>query len=84
MFGKRKAADSRRGEPGFRKQDLSLCLIFLLIGMGGVLFSTRWEDPILQRITLLLSVALPVFGVGNFLARLHVTGLQKFFSLPVY
>ncbi len=81
MFGKRKAADSRQGEPGFRKQDLSLCLIFLLIGMGGVLFSTRWEDPILQRITLLLSVALPVFGVGNFLARLHVTGLQKFFLI---
>jgi len=81
MFGKRKAVDSRRGAPGSRKQDLSLCLVFLLIGMGGVLFSTRWEDPILHRITLLLSVALPAFGVGNFLARLQVTGLQKLFLI---
>ncbi|MEA3365441.1 MAG: PAS domain S-box protein, partial [Candidatus Hydrogenedentes bacterium] len=45
------------------------------------MFSTRWDDPVLHRITLLLSVALPVFGVGNFLARLHVTGLQKLLLL---
>ncbi|MFO7974979.1 MAG: PAS domain S-box protein [Candidatus Hydrogenedentota bacterium] len=46
-----------------------------------MLLSTRWEEPVLRRITLLLSVALPVFGIGNFLARLHVTGLQKLLLL---
>jgi len=77
MSDKRKATDAHGSATGSRKQDLTLCLIFILIGMGGVLFSTRWDDPVLHRITLLLSVALPVFGVGNFLARLHVTGLLK-------
>lgn len=64
-----------------RTQDLTLCLIFIFIGMAGVLLSTRWDEPVLRRITLLLSVALPVFGVGNFLARLHVTGIQKLLLL---
>ncbi len=73
----RKSAVSYDDASASRSQDLTLCLVFILIGVGGVLFSTRWDDPVLRRITLLLSVALPVFGVGNFLARLHVTGLQK-------
>ena len=81
MASKQKGAESPANTSSSRRHDLTLCLVFILIGMGGVLFSTRWDDPVLRRITLLLSVALPVFGVGNFLARLHVTGLQKLLLL---
>ena len=78
MFDREKSSVASHPVPRKRTEDLTLCLIFILIGMGGILFSRRWDDPVLHRITLLLSVALPVFGIGNFLARLHVTGLQKF------
>ncbi len=78
MSDREKSSVASHPVPRKRTEDLTLCLIFILIGMGGILFSRRWDDPVLHRITLLLSVALPVFGIGNFLARLHVTGLQKF------
>lgn len=81
MTDRRKNTEHHNPVSSSRTRDLTLCLVFILIGMGGVLFSTRWDDPVLRGITLLLAVALPVFGAGNFLARLRVTGLQKLLLL---
>ena len=62
---------------GLTRTTLTMCLIFILIGMGGVLFSTKLDDKVLRNMVLVLSVGMPVFGVGNLLARIHARGLQR-------
>jgi len=58
-------------------RNLLVCLVLILLGASGVFFSSRLSDPTIRRILLMLSVSLPVFGVGNFLARLRVTGKER-------
>ncbi len=53
-------------------------LIPIMMGMAGVLFSTQLEDPILQTITVMLCLGVPMMIGGNLLARVYSDGLQRF------
>lgn len=52
-------------------------IIPVLIGMGGLVFSVQFENPILRFALILLSVCIPVFASGNFLARHGTRGMGR-------
>jgi len=52
-------------------------MVPILIGMAGVLFSQQFDNVGFRFSVVLLSVGVPLFAGGNFLARRHVQGIEK-------
>lgn len=52
-----------------------------MLGMSGVLFARQLEDPLLQTLVVLFSVAVSVFAGGNLLARLPGRGLERWLAI---
>lgn len=50
---------------------MPLYLIPILVGLGGVLFARELDNLVYQAIVLIVSVSVPLFALGNLLARLH-------------
>ncbi len=56
---------------------LTLFVIPVLIGFGGVVFSQQFENPLWRWLTVAVSMALPVYAGGNLLARFHTSRLER-------
>ncbi len=61
----------------YRRRRLFLYLIPILMGMGGLLFSGQLENLVLRFSVILVSVTIPIFAGGNFLARHPTQGVEK-------
>jgi len=61
----------------YQRRRLFLYLIPILIGMGGLLFSGQLESPLVRTTVIVLSVCVPLFAGGNFLARHGTRGVEK-------
>lgn len=68
-------------QENFSKQRLSLYLIPIMIGMAGIMFSQQIPDTSIRSILALISVSVPVFAVGNLMARHPQLGKERYFML---
>ena len=60
-----------------RRFQLPLYLIPIVLGMGGVLFSRQFDDPLVRGGIVLVSVALPIFVSGAMFTRLHISRRER-------
>ena len=60
---------------------LSLYILPVLIGLGGIVYAQQLDAPVWRSIALLVSVALPLFAAGNLLARFRTSTLERFIML---
>ena len=56
---------------------LSLYVIPVLIGLGGIIFSQQLGDHLWRSVALMVSVALPLYAAGNLLARFRTSTLER-------
>jgi PAS domain S-box-containing protein len=56
---------------------LTLFVIPVLIGLGGVVFSQQFETPLWRWLTVAVSMALPIYAGGNLLARFHTSPMER-------
>lgn len=56
---------------------LTLFVIPVLIGLGGVVFSQQFASPLWRWMTVLISLALPIYAGGNLLARFHTSRIER-------
>ena len=68
---------ARMHKKEYQRRRLFLYLIPILIGMGGLLFSGQLESPLVRTTVVVLSVCVPLFAGGNFLARHGTQGIEK-------
>ncbi len=66
---------------GARRADVQRRVTFfvipVLIGLGGVVFSQQFRSPLWRWITVIISLALPIYAGGNLLARFHTSRLER-------
>ena len=60
---------------------LSLYIVPVLIGLGGVIYSQQLEDQFWRSIALIVSIALPLYAAGNLLARFRTSTIERFAML---
>ena len=56
---------------------LTFFVIPVLIGMGGVVFSQQFAGPVWRWLTVIISLALPIYAGGNLLARFHTSRIER-------
>ena len=56
---------------------LTLFVIPVLIGLGGVVFSQQFTSPLWRWLTVIISLALPIYAGGNLLARFHTSRFER-------
>lgn len=56
---------------------LSLYVVPVLIGLGGIIFSQQLGDHLWRSVALVMSVALPLYAAGNLLARFRTSTLER-------
>ena len=59
------------------REALPLYLIPIMIGVCGILFSFQFPNPMVRSLVVLVSVATPLFTMGNVMARLRVAKEQR-------
>ncbi len=60
---------------------LSLYVVPVLIGLGGIIYSQQLDQPFWRMIALVMSIALPLYAAGNLLARFRTSTLERFVML---
>jgi len=63
--------------PRYWRKRLLLYLIPLLIGLAGIRFSQEFDNLAVRAVVVLLSVAVPLFGAGNLLARFRFSRIER-------
>ncbi len=56
---------------------LTFYIIPVLIGLGGVVFSSQFQSILWRSVTLFVSVALPLYAAGNLIARYRTSRLER-------
>lgn len=60
---------------------LSLYIVPVLIGLGGIIFAQQLGDTLLRSVALIISVALPLYAAGNLLARFRTSTIERLVML---
>jgi PAS domain S-box-containing protein len=56
---------------------LSLYVVPVLIGLGGIIFAQQLSDQLWRSVALIISIALPLYAAGNLLARFRTSTLER-------
>lgn len=75
------AVGPRIGRRAEIQRRLVYYFIPILIGLGGLVFSRQFDHPFWRAAILTISVALPLYAVGNLLARYHTGRIERLIML---
>ncbi|HQL94114.1 MAG TPA: ATP-binding protein [Candidatus Hydrogenedentes bacterium] len=78
----------RPGDPGTRlgrraetQRRVTNYVIPVLLGLGGLVFAQQFQSLPLRAVTLLMSIALPLYAGGNLIARYRTSQFERFVML---